>query len=142
MQKQRFLIFISKTICRMKKFQIRKRCTMTRRAITYFLFRIFMHIDFLLIIGKVLSSSSVATPYSIRELNRQLAQSLTHAIFLTGILYYVPRCTMRVIARRATMLAGDRIRDESEARSVLRDISRLVPAILILSILCSSSGFQ
>ena len=54
MQKWRFLIFISKTICRIKKFQIRKRCTSTRRAITYFLFRIFMHFDFLLIIGKVL----------------------------------------------------------------------------------------
>ena len=73
------------------------------------------------------------------------------------IVYYVPGGTMRVLARRATMLAGDRSRDGSEARSVLRkkkvlqlfaalvitlEISRLVPAILILSILCSSNGFQ
>ena len=43
------------------------------------------------------------------------------------IVYYVPRRTMRVIACRATMLAGDRSqgvieaysRDEAEARSVL-----------------------
>ena len=69
MQKRRFVFFISKTICWMEKFQIRKRCALTRRAITYFLFRIFMHFDFLLIIGKVLYSSSVASPYSIRSLN-------------------------------------------------------------------------
>ena len=50
-------------------FQMRKRCTSTRRAITYFLFRIFMHFDFLLIIGKILVSSSGASPYSIRTLN-------------------------------------------------------------------------
>ena len=76
MQKRRFLIFILKTFCRMKKFQIRKRCTTTRRAITCFLFRIFMHFDFLLIIGKVLSSSSVASPYSIRALNLAEAGSV------------------------------------------------------------------
>ena len=69
MQKRRFLMFISTTICRIKKFQIRKRCTSPRRIITYFLFRIFMHFDILLIIGKVLSSSSVASNYSIRALN-------------------------------------------------------------------------
>ena len=51
MRKRGFLIFISKTICRITKFQMRKRCTSTRRAITHFLFRIFMHFDFLLIIG-------------------------------------------------------------------------------------------
>ena len=64
--KTMFLLFISKTICRIKKFQIIKRCTTTRGAIKYFLFRIFMHFDFLLIIGKVLSSSCVASRYSIR----------------------------------------------------------------------------
>ena len=69
MKKRCFLIFISRTICRMKKFQIRKRWTSTRRASTYFLFRIFMHFDFLFMIGKVLSSSSVASPYSIQALN-------------------------------------------------------------------------
>ena len=68
MQTRRFLIFISKTIHWIKEFQLRKRCTSTRKAITYFLFRIFKHFDFLLIIGKVLSSSSVAPPYSIRAL--------------------------------------------------------------------------
>ena len=47
------------------------------------------------------------------------------------IVYYMPRHIMRVITRRATMLAGDRSqgiaeakprqsRDEAEARSVLR----------------------
>ena len=93
MQKRRFLIFISKTICRIKKFQIRKRCTSTRRAITYFLFRIFMHFNFLLIIGKVLSSSSVASPYSIRALNlfkyinySRFSLRLYYAIFLLSYL--------------------------------------------------------
>ena len=47
MQKRRFLFFISKTICRIKKYQIKKRCTSTRRAITYFIlnfyaFRLFI----------------------------------------------------------------------------------------------------
>ena len=48
------------------------------------------------------------------------------------IVYYVPRRIMRVITRRATMLAGDRSqgvveakprqsRDEAKARSVLRE---------------------
>ena len=69
MQKRRFLIFISETICRIKTFLKRKRCTSMRRAITYFVFQIFMHFDLLLIIGNVLSSSSVASPYSIRALN-------------------------------------------------------------------------
>ena len=32
---------------------------------------------------------------------------------------------MTVIARRATMLAGDRSREEAEARSVLRALSRV-----------------
>ena len=41
------------------------------------------------------------------------------------IVYYVPKRTMRVIARRATMLAGDRSRDESEARLDLRALSRV-----------------
>ena len=68
-QKWHFLIFISKTICRIKKFQRRKRCTLTRREITHFLFCIFMHFDILLINGKVPSSSSVASPYSIWALN-------------------------------------------------------------------------
>ena len=47
------------------------------------------------------------------------------------IVYYVPKCIMRVITRRVTMLAGDRSqgvvetkprqsRDQAEARSVLR----------------------
>ena len=36
------------------------------------------------------------------------------------IVYYVSRRIMRVITRRATMLAGDRRRDEAEARPVLR----------------------
>ena len=35
------------------------------------------------------------------------------------IVYYVPRRIMRVITRRATMLA-DRSRDKAEAQSVLR----------------------
>ena len=34
------------------------------------------------------------------------------------IVYYVPRRIMRVITRWATMLAGDRSRDDAEARSV------------------------
>ena len=41
------------------------------------------------------------------------------------IVYYVPRRTMRVIARRATTLAGDGSRDKAEARSVLRALSRV-----------------
>ena len=41
------------------------------------------------------------------------------------LVYYVPWRTMRVIARRATMLAGDRSRDEAEVRSVLRALSRV-----------------
>ena len=52
-----------------KKILNKKRCTSTRRANTYFLFRIFMHFNFLLVIGNVMSSSSVASPYSIRTLN-------------------------------------------------------------------------
>ena len=36
------------------------------------------------------------------------------------IVYYEPRRIMRVITRRATMLAGDRSQGIAEARSVLR----------------------
>ena len=39
---------------------------------------------------------------------------------LNIIVYYVPRRIMKVITRRATMLAGDRTQGIAEARSVLR----------------------
>ena len=83
------------------------------------------------------------------------------------IVYYVPRRTMRVIAWRAAMLAGDRSRGAISPASIVAslvifrivcigtysilcdfgadtsfyalDISRLVPAISIFSILCSNS---
>ena len=42
-----------------------------------------------------------------------------------GIVYYVPRHTMRVIAWRATMFAGDRSQGVVEARAVLRALSRV-----------------
>ena len=38
------------------------------------------------------------------------------------IVYYVPRRIMRVITRRATMLAGDRSRDKAETKP-RRDLS-------------------
>ena len=41
------------------------------------------------------------------------------------IVYYVPRRTMRVIALRVTMLAGDRSQVVVEVRSVLRALSRV-----------------
>ena len=47
----------------------KKKMHLDSKSNHIFLFRIFMHFDFLLIIGKVLSSSSVASPYSIRALN-------------------------------------------------------------------------
>ena len=46
-------------------------------------------------------------------------------IVLRLIVYYVPRRIMRVITRRATILAGDRSRDKAEARSVLRALWRV-----------------
>ena len=36
-----------------------------------------------------------------------------------GIVYYVPRCIMRIITRRATKLAGDRSRGEISSASIL-----------------------
>ena len=38
---------------------------------------------------------------------------------IAELVYYVPRRIMRVITRRATMLAGNRSRDEAEAQSIL-----------------------
>ena len=74
------------------------------------------------------------------------------------IVYYVPRRIMRVITRRATMVAGDRSqgvaeakpkqsRDEAEARSVLRAflaslvITRIV-CISTYSILCDFGAYK
>ena len=54
-----------------------------------------------------------------------------------GIVYYVPRRTMRVIARLATMLAGDRSRGAISPASIVASlaISRIV-YVGTYSILC------
>ena len=63
-----------------------------------------------------------------------------------GIVYYVPRRIIRVITRRATMLAGDRSRDKAEARSVLRAfqaslITTRIVGMGINSILCDFGAY-
>ena len=57
------------------------------------------------------------------------------------IVYYVPRRTMRVIARRATMLAGDRSRGVISPASIVASlvISRNV-CIGTYSILCATDA--
>ena len=56
---------------------------------------------------------------------------------LFRIVYYVPRRTMRLIARRATMLVGDRSRGAMSPASIVASlvISRIV-CIGTYSILC------
>ena len=56
--------------------------------------------------------------------------------------YYVPRRTMRVIARRATMLAGDRSRGAMSPASIVASlvISRIV-CVGTYSILCDFGAY-
>ena len=93
MQKQRFLIFISKTMCWIKKFQIRKRCTSTRRAITYFLFHICMHFDFLLIIGKVIFQYKRGVP--LFDPGIEMYQN-THSLILHSFFVTISPKTQRI----------------------------------------------
>ena len=57
------------------------------------------------------------------------------------IVYYVPRRTMRIIARRATMLAGDRSRGAISPASIVASlvICRIV-CIGTYSILCATGA--
>ena len=61
---------------------------------------------------------------------------------VTAIVYYVPRRTMRVIARRATMLAGDQSRGAISPASIVASlvITRIV-CIGTYSILCNFGAY-
>ena len=77
---------------------------------------------------------------------RAIAASILHRAFsgtnMYAIVNYVPRCTMRVIARRAKMLARDRCRGAINPASIVANlaISRIV-CIGIYSILCDFGAY-
>ena len=61
---------------------------------------------------------------------------LDRMVVLRTIVYYVSRRTMRVIARRGTMLAGDRSRDQAETKP-RRIRGAISPASIVASLIIS-----
>ena len=66
--------------------------------------------------------------YTVRNFCIKLPLHAMEVFFSNLIVYYVPRCIMRVITRRATMLAGDRSQGVGE-------VSRPVTSYMYLFII-------